>query len=203
MRMGRPDSHIARRAEMQLRATSEPSLVNHCLRSHLWGVALAELEHLDHDPELLFVAAALHDLGLVSDFDTGAPFEVDSAAATHRFALSHDWDGWRAREAGTAVELHVAPEVTLDHGVEAYLLWHATSIDVSGHRLEELPSATVTRVLAAHPWLDFTGHFGQLLGQQAEQKPTSRAGQLVDGGLLTRLAGCPLGHLVPGDLTGS
>jgi hypothetical protein len=190
-----PDSQIARRAETYLRSTAEPSLVNHCLRSYLWGVALAEAERLDYDPEVFFVSAALHDLGLVSDFDNGAPFEVDSGAATYSFALSLGWDEGKALTAEAAVVLHVAANVTLDHGAEAYLLWHGTSVDVSGQRLVELSAATVTQVLTAHPWLDFTDHFGELFAQQAREKPASRAGRLVDSGLLERLAACPLGHI--------
>lgn len=189
-----PDSEIARLAESYLRATSEPSLVNHCLRSYLWGVALADVESLAYDAELLFVSAALHDLGLVADPDSDAPFEEVSGAAAHAFARDHGWPMPRAASAESAIVLHVAPEVTLDDGVEAYLLWHATSVDVAGRRLDELPAAVVRHVVSAYPWLDFTHHFGGLFAHQARHQPASRAGHLVDAGLLQRLAACPLGQ---------
>jgi hypothetical protein len=38
-----PDSEIARHADRLLRGTCAPFLVNHCLRSYLWGAALAEV----------------------------------------------------------------------------------------------------------------------------------------------------------------
>lgn len=188
-----PDSEIARQAEAYLRATSGPSLVNHCLRSYLWGVALADVEKVTYDAELLFVSAALHDLGLVPALDTGAPFENDSGTAAHRFAQKQGWGTVRAGSAESAIVLHMAPDVTLDQGAETYLLWHATAADVAGRRLDELPAATVSQVTSAYPWLDFTDHLGGLFADQVRHKPTSRAGQLVDAGLLDWLAACPLG----------
>ena len=67
--------------------------------------------------------------------------------------------------------LHVAPDVTLDHGAEAYLLWHATAVDVTGSRLDELPATIITQVLSNYPRLDFTASFGELLANQARQSP--------------------------------
>ena len=49
---------------------SSPSLFNHCARSYLWAASLGRSEGLDFDAELLYVAALLHDLGLVEAFDT-------------------------------------------------------------------------------------------------------------------------------------
>ena len=189
-----PDSEMARQAEKLLRATSEPFLVNHCLRSYLWGAALAEMENVDLDAELLFVSAALHDLGLVPQFDTGAPFEQDSATAAHEFTNLHGWPASKSAIAGQAIVLHIAPDVTLDHGTEAYLLWHATAVDVTGRRLDELSAAIVTQVLSDYPRLGFPYYFGKLLTYQARQKPHSRAAQRVEGGLLERLASCALDH---------
>lgn len=187
-----PDSEIARRAEHLLRSTSEPFIVNHCLRSYLWAAALAEVEKVDFDAELLFVSAALHDLGLVQQFDTGEPFEYDSASALHEFAQVHGWPARRSAVAEQAVVLHVAPEVSLDHGAEAYLLWHATAVDVTGSRLDELPSTTITHVLSRYPRLDFSSRFGELLSNQARHKPQSSAAHRVEGGLLERMAACAL-----------
>lgn len=193
-----PDSEIARQAEKLLRGTSGPFLVNHCLRSYLWGVALAEVEKVDFDAELLFVSAALHDLGLVPEFDSGAPFEHDSATAAHELAHVHGWPARKSAVAEQAIVLHVAPDITLDHGAEAHLLWHATAVDVTGSRLDELPAVITTQVLSSYPRLDFTAHFGKLFAYQARQKPQSRAAQLVEAGLLERLNACVLSQPSPG-----
>src|SRR4051794_6973711 len=49
---------------------SSAALVNHCDRSYLWSASLGQLKGIPYDAELLYVAAMLHDLGLVAAFDT-------------------------------------------------------------------------------------------------------------------------------------
>lgn len=187
-----PDSEVCRDAEGLLRRTSRPALVNHCLRSYLWGAALADAEGVTFDPELLFVSAALHDLGLVPQFDRGAAFEADSATKARRFAADHGLAGGKALKVAEAIVLHMAPDVTPDHGHEAYLLWHATSIDVTGAGLERLSATTISQVMTAYPRLDFVKVFGDAFADQADRKPSSSAGHAVRSGLLERLAACPL-----------
>lgn len=202
-----PDSEVCRDAEGLLRRTSQPALVNHCLRSYLWGAALADAEGVKFDPELLFVSAALHDLGLLPQFDTGAAFEADSAAEARRFAADHGLVGGKALKVAEAIVLHMAPDVTLDHGHEAYLLWHATSIDVTGAGIERLSATTISQGMTAYPRLDFVKLFGQAFADQAGRKPSSSAAHAVRHGLLERLAACPLNEpqapARPGDRAGS
>jgi hypothetical protein len=145
------------------------------------------MENVDFDAELMFVSAALHDLGLVPQFDAGAPFEQDSATAAHEFTNLHGWPASKSAIAGQAIVLHIAPDVT-----------HATAVDVTGRRLDELSAATVTQVLSDYPRLGFPYYFGKLLAYQARQKPHSRAAQRVEGSLLERLAACALDHPSPG-----
>src|SRR3954451_16512472 len=49
---------------------SSPSLFNHAARSYLWAASMGRTEGIAFDAELLYVAALLHDLGLVDAFDT-------------------------------------------------------------------------------------------------------------------------------------
>lgn len=189
-----PDSALTREAETWLRLTARPALVNHCLRSFRWAVELATLDRIPYDPELLFTAAALHDIGLTERLDTGAAFEHYGGRVVRELTMSHGRTPTQSDATAAAVVHHMAPDITLDHGAETYLLWHATGLDVSGTRLDELPGPVVARVLSDHPWLDFTELFGRLLERQAHDKPGSRARELVDDGLLERLAACPLGH---------
>src|SRR5213083_2031780 len=86
----RPDSRLARRAEKLVAEVSPPFLTNNCFRSHFFAVALAERDRVRFDAELLYVAALLHDLGLVARFDTGRCFEEDGGAVAARLAAD-DW----------------------------------------------------------------------------------------------------------------
>jgi hypothetical protein len=187
-----PDSTIARQAQALLQMSSPLHLVHHCLRSYHWAVALAEIDRITYDDELLFVSAALHDLGLLEEFDTGRAFEEDGGRIASTMARHHGWPDPRADKVAEAIELHVAAEVTPDHGAEAFLLWHATGIDVAGGRVEELSPSLVRETLRAHPRDDFQIGFGELFERQARLKPHSRAGELTGAGLLARMAECPL-----------
>ena len=187
-----PDSVVARQAEAYLRRTSPDHLVNHCLRSYLWAAGVAALDGVRYDAELLFVSAALHDLGLLDEFDLGNPFEVDGAWAATEFASEHGWDEVRSAVVGDAVARHVAADMHLEDGPEAYLLWHGTGVDVYGSRVSELDTSFVSAVLKEYPRHGFQDGFAALFQQQATAKPLSRAAELVGNGLLNRLAGCPL-----------
>jgi hypothetical protein len=186
-----PDSRLARRAEDLVREVSPAFLTNHCLRSHTWSVALAEADHVRFDAELLYVAALLHDLGLVERFDTGRCFEVDGADAAANLAAEEGWSGERQDALAEAIRLHVAVEIALEDGPEAYLLWHATGLDVTGHRHGDVDPQIVRRVIAAHPRLDFKRGFTDLIAKQAERKPNCWAAAATQGGIGDRIAAAP------------
>lgn len=117
-----PDSRIADQAAELVRTSSPEFLTNHCFRSYAWAVALADRDHVRFDAELLYVAAVLHDLGLVARFDTGRCFEEDGAAAAADLATAERWSDERREALAEAIRLHVAAEIALKDGPEAYLL---------------------------------------------------------------------------------
>jgi len=92
----RPDSRLARQAEDLIRAVQPLFLMNHAFRSHFFALALADRDQIGFDPELLYIASLLHDIGLVEEFDTGACFEEDGAAAATRLASLEGWPPERA-----------------------------------------------------------------------------------------------------------
>jgi hypothetical protein len=187
----RPDSRIARQAEDLIRAVQPLFLTNHAFRSHFFAVALADRDQIDFDTELLYVAALLHDIGLVEEFDTGACFEEDGAAAATRLATVEGWPPERAHVLAEAIRLHVATEIDLGDGPEAFLLWHSTGLDVGGDRHGEVRPATVSTVLAAYPRLDFKEGFTHLIADQAERKPGCWAATAMGSGLAQRIAAAP------------
>src|SRR5438094_5290543 len=128
----RPDSRLARRAEELVTDVSPAFLTNHSFRSHFFAVALAERDRVRFDAELLYVAALLHDLGLVARFDTGRCFEEDGADAAAALAAGVGWPPERSEALAEAIRLHLAVAVELEDGPEAFLLWHSTGLDVVG-----------------------------------------------------------------------
>jgi hypothetical protein len=189
----RPDSRLAREAEDLVRAAAPPFLTNHSFRSHFFAVALANRDDVSFDPELLYVASLLHDIGLVEEFDTGKCFEEDSADAAVRLAADEGWAAERREQLAEAIRLHVATEIDLGDGPETYLLWHSTGLDVGGDRHGDINPNTVGAVLAAYPRLDFKEGFTALIADQADRKTGCWANRAFAAGISDRIAAAPFG----------
>ena len=187
----RPDSSLAQQAEELVRSVAPPFLTNHSFRSHFFAVALADRDGVRFDEELLYVAALLHDVGLVEEFDTGRCFEEDSADAAARLAEQQEWAAERRARLAEAIRLHVATDIALADGPEAYLLWHSTGLDVGGHRHGELTADEMQAVLDAYPRLDFKEGFAGLVEDQAARKRGCWADRAVQAGLRARIAAAP------------
>jgi hypothetical protein len=186
-----PDTVVARRAR-ELIAANEPAfLVNHSIRSYAWAVALASVDDLTFDAEILYVAAMLHDVGLVPAFDTGGCFELDGADLAEHLSLEAGMAPDAARAVRDVIVLHMAAELPPGAQAESVLLSASTGTDVSGYRLTELPANLVPRVLEAYPRLDFKREFGRLFLDQASRKPGCRAAAMVAAGMLERIAAAP------------
>ena len=47
-----------------------PALLNHCVRSYLWGTMYGAAHGIAFDDELYYVSSLLHDIGLTEAFDS-------------------------------------------------------------------------------------------------------------------------------------
>ncbi len=190
----KPDSRLASQSEELVRTCAPDFLTNHSFRSYAWSIALADRDHVRFDAELLYIAALLHDIGLVARFDTGRRcFEEDGAAVAAELAAAEGWPDERREALAEAIRLHVAVEIALEDGPEAYLLWHATGLDVTGHRHGDLAPQAIDEVVTAYPRLDFKRGFVELVARQAAQKPNLNcwAARVVAAGIGERIAAAP------------
>jgi hypothetical protein len=186
-----PESSAAKKARHMLQAAAPAFLVNHSVRSYAWAVALADHDSVAFDPEILYVAALLHDLGLVSRFDTGGCFEEDGALASERLVLDAGWPVSRGRAVRDAIRLHMAGDLSADAAPESQLLWDSTGVDVTGYRFADVPEDIVRRVVDVYPRLDFKRLFAALFADQATRKPACRAAEMVRGDMLARIQAAP------------
>jgi HD domain len=174
-----PDSAIARAAEEECRDCSPERLVNHCLRTYAWGTLLGARDGLRPDPELLWVAAMLHDLALTDAHRHASAMPCFGARAG---LLAIDWAGergWpreRCETLGDAISLHLNVRVAAVHGREAQLLQAGAALDVIGQRCWQLSPATTAAVLARHPRLDWFDGLGDFA---AEAHPATRTHLLM------------------------
>ncbi|WHU47235.1 HD domain-containing protein [Gordonia sp. L191] len=168
-----------------------PALLNHSLRSYVWAAAHARASRLQLDHELLYVAALLHDIGLVAEFDNHSLAFED--AGGHIASVLTAGAGWtinrRARARRIIVE-HMAPEQP-NTDAESRALWLATGYEFSG---APLPMDTSFRaeVLRRYPRLDIASEFSTNLRDQTGRKPGCAAAHAVADDILTRIAANPL-----------
>jgi len=174
-----PDSAAARRAEEYCRDVAPPYLVNHSLRTYLWASALAAPCGLRPDPELLWTASLLHDLGLCEAHRDNAPeiecFAVRGADAARALLVDCGWEPVRADALYEAITLHINVAVDDEDGPESLLLNAATALDVTGLRIWELHRDTVRAVVDRHPRLGMKSAIASAWKLEASTHRRSRA----------------------------
>jgi len=174
-----PDSRAAQEAEEMCREAAPPFLLNHCLRTYLWGRLLASANGLALDDELFYVASLLHDQGLIDKYAGPEPgvecFTLISAGAARNLAGKSAWPEARQDKLAEAITLHLNVRVGLDHGAEAHLLNASTALDVIGLRLWELPAQAREAVLSRYPRLDIKAGIAERWAEEGRVRPHGRA----------------------------
>ncbi|MEM1416162.1 MAG: HD domain-containing protein [Myxococcota bacterium] len=190
-----PDSRAALEAAEHARALSSDVLYAHCIRTYLYGALFARADGLTYDPELLFVAAALHDLGLVPAHRHRAPgvacFAVEGARAAADFAeATLGWEDARRARLEEAITLHLNLAVDAEEGVEAHLLHEATALDVVGTRAGVIGRRLRRAIREAHPREGLEDEVLEAFRDEARTRPHSRTGVMMRLGfpLAMRLA---------------
>lgn len=192
-RLTAPTTPAAERAREVLERFASPSLVNHSLRSYIWAAAYAHEHALAHDAELLYVAAMLHDIGLVPSFDAHAvPFETAGGHVGWVLAAGAGWPTARRDRVVEVIERHMWDAVDQAMDPEGFLLEIATGLDISGRNPDWWPADLRAEVLAALPRLDLVTEFTACFEAEAARKPASTAAKAMASGIADRLARNPL-----------
>lgn len=170
-----------------------PALLNHCLRSYLWGANCAAAHGIDFDDELYYVSALLHDIGLTEPFDSHRlAFENAGGDLAWVFSVAAGWPVGRAGRAMEIIVLHMRDDVPAAVDPESHLLQVATAWDVAGRHAEEFPPEARADVLARYPRLGFGAEFLACFQDQAKRKPGSAAASSVANDAAERIAANPL-----------
>lgn len=151
-----PDTPLVAEVTELVRDGAPPLLFHHSRRVYLFGMLQGVRRGLSPDPELLYVGAMFHDLGLTDKYRTkDQRFEVDGADEASRFLLSHGWDGAEADLVWTAIALHTTPGIPERMAPEIALVTAGVETDVLGIGYADLDPADIQAVTAAHPRPDF------------------------------------------------
>ena len=193
----RPRTHAADGAFALADQYQSAAITAHAIRSWLWAEAFAVVEDLRNvDHELLYVAAILHDIGTVPEYDNHTlSYEHAGGHVGVALTAGAGWAAVRRQRVLDVIVRHNWTTVSPGLDVEGHLLEIATGLDISGARPNDLPEDFLREVLAAHPRGDLAKEFMSCVVDQAERKPTTAARRLVDNGLAEKLRQNPLERL--------
>jgi hypothetical protein len=147
-----PDSKLAREVTELIRDTEPPLLFHHSTRVYLFGALAGLRKELRFDPELLYVGAMFHDIGLTSGYSsTSERFEVDGANAAREFLLSHKIPREAIDVVWDAIALHTTPGIPKFKEPEVALVTAGVEMDVLGLGFAEFGDEQRKQIIAAHP----------------------------------------------------
>jgi hypothetical protein len=155
-------------------------LLTHSVRSYCWGASIGAAEGLPFEARILWAAALMHDVGLTSIPRNHRCFEFQGGAIARRFLTAAGMPATDADRVRTAIELHMAPKVTLEDGADAVLLDRATGLDVRGAEYE-LVNAIRPDVVRAFPRGAFDRHFLAAIGREVRARPGCQSERLLRG----------------------
>jgi HD superfamily phosphodiesterase len=184
-----PDTAASAAALEVATAYQSPALLNHSLRAYIWAAARGSADGVAFDPELLYVAALFHDLGLVPVFDSHTvSFEEAGGHVARVFAAGAGWPAERRERLSEVIVRHMWPHVEVSEDPEGHLLSRATATEIIGREADGYPADFRAEVLERYPRLDLAEEFLTCFQAQAARKPSSSAGGAVRSGLADRMA---------------
>jgi len=147
-----PDSKLAREATELVRDTESPLLFNHSTRVYYFGSLAGKMRGLKFDPEMLYISAMFHDMGLTPQYGSKSDrFEVDGANAAQAFLRRHNISQQEIDAVWTAIALHTTPGIPQYMHPVIALLTNGVEMDVLGIAFEEFSAADREAIVAAYP----------------------------------------------------
>lgn len=197
-----PDSAICVAAADLARRYEHPAIVNHSLRTFLHAELAAGPLGLrpgaDYDPEELFVACVLHDIGTAEAYDGPQRFELEGADAAAAFLASWGAPADAGQRVWEAIALHTSPGIAERLGPLARLTRAGVVSDFaaaaggSGERAQPGERARRGEIEAVLPRLDVERHLGDAVVRQAVANPAKAPRSSWPGGLLRAHLADPL-----------
>jgi cyanamide hydratase family protein with HD domain len=186
-----PDSELANQATRLVRELSPTFLFNHGVRVFMFADAIGRHNKLKYDREVVYLAAVMHDVGLISRFNGTGAFEVEGAGVARRFLLAHGLPERRADLVHEAIALHAAVGKASKMAPEIALVHFGAGMDVVGLRAEDLSTETVRHIVDAYPRLGFKKAFSEALKDEIGRKPSSHMAGHLRLGFLGRIQSAP------------
>ncbi|MFF8786129.1 HD domain-containing protein [Streptomyces sp. NPDC015125] len=185
-----PDTKLAREATEVVRDSTSELIYDHSRRVYFFGSLQGRNRDLSFDPELLYIAAMFHDLGLNEPFHgSGRRFEVDSADEARRFLQAYQVPEDSIRRVWTAIALHTTPGIPEFMEPEVALVTAGVEYDVLGIGYHDIDEADRAAVVALHPRPGFKPRILEAFTEGIRPKPQTTFGNVKAD---------VLAHYVPG-----
>jgi HD domain len=147
-----PDSKLAREATELVRDTENSLLFNHSSRVYYFSAVTGKRKGLTFDPELLYVSAMFHDMGLTREHSSATDrFEVDGANAAREFLRQHNIPQHDIDTVWTSIALHTTPGIPQYMHPVVALLTNGVEMDVLGISYLQFSGADREAIVAAYP----------------------------------------------------
>lgn len=185
-----PDSRFAR--EVEAAAAEQDSVIRtHSYRSWIFGRALADVDGITVDDELLFAGCLLHDHG-IDPVVPGEDFTLRSARRATECAGSAGLDDERTATLADAITVHTTPGVTVERdGALGYYIQNGALVDITGNRVWHLSATLVDDTLARYDRHGFTRGLGAHFTAEAKAVPGGRFAQLRRCGFVPLMYAAP------------
>jgi hypothetical protein len=174
-----PDTKLARDATQLVRDSTTDLVYDHSRRVFWFGSLQGKNRGLSFDPELLYIGAMFHDIGLNEQFrSSGRRFEVDSADEARRFLQGHGVPEDSIRRVWTAIALHTTPGIPEFMEPEVALVTAGVEYDVLGIGYHDISDADRAEITALHPRPGFKRRILQAFTEGIAPKPETAFGNV-------------------------
>jgi hypothetical protein len=174
-----PDSRTARSATELIFDTTSSLIYHHSRRVFLFASLQSRWLGIDPDPELLYVAALFHDLGLAPAYRGKTQrFELDGADAARSFLIMSSFSEADADMVWTAIALHTTPEIPYRMHPIIAATTLGVETDVLGWRLDCLTQQEIRAVTAVHPRTNFKNEILQTFTDGFQDRPDTTFGTM-------------------------
>jgi hypothetical protein len=177
-----PDSKLVRETTELVRDTESDLLFHHSRRVFLFGALAGDRKKLRYDPELLYVGAMFHDMGLTEKYQSSQNrFEVDSANAAADFLRQHGIDEQDIELVWDAISLHTTPGIPPFKKPVVQLVTAGVEMDVLGFAYHDFDDQQREQVIASHPRAtNFKEQIIEAFNNGMKHRPLSTFGTVND-----------------------
>jgi hypothetical protein len=185
-----PDSALARDVTQFVQDVAPQLLFDHSRRVFLWASLQAEHRALKFDPELLYVGAMFHDVGLVDGHRSAHErFEIDGANAARAFLEARGVPEEQVSVVWDSIALHTTPEIPRYKQSEVWLVTLGVEYDVLGLHFDDVSPERRDEVVAAHPRAGFKAGIVEAFFEGMRDKPETTFGTMNTDVLEGKLPG--------------